>query len=69
MRNCEGRFGQVIWFTPPEQNALATFLLARDRGVSGNCLMISVAAALGLEIVSCSVVLEKVTRSPPAPMV
>ena len=28
MRNGEGRFGQVIWFRPTEQNALAAFLLA-----------------------------------------
>jgi len=54
---------------PPEQNAPAVFLLARDRSVGGDCPMISVATAPGLKIVGCSVVPEKVTRSPLAPMV
>jgi hypothetical protein len=63
MRICEGGFGQVIWSAPSEQNAPAAFLLARDQSVSENCSMISVAVVLGLKIVSCSVILEKVTRS------
>jgi hypothetical protein len=46
----EGRFGQVIWFTPTEQNASAAFLMARDQNVSQNCLMISVATWLRLKI-------------------
>jgi hypothetical protein len=58
MRNGEGRFGQVIWFTPTEQNASAAFLLARDQSISENCSMIPVATALGLKIESCSVVVE-----------
>ena len=62
IRNGEGGFGQVIWSRPTEQNAPAAFLLARDRSVSENFPMISVAAALGPEIVSCSVVLVKTTR-------
>src|SRR5262249_9429539 len=59
MRNCEGGFGQVIWSALTEQNAPAAFLRARNQRVSEDSLMISVATALGLKIVSCLVVLGK----------
>src|SRR5262245_14434565 len=61
MRICEARF--ALWSTPSEQNASAGFLLARDQSVSENYPMISVATALGLKIVSRSVVVENFTRA------